>query len=279
LVAIAQTAARLGFRKFRLTGGEPLIRPGLPDVARRIWDLPGVETLGVSTNGTRLARLAAPLRQAGVRSINVSLDSLDAERYRRITGGSLEAVLEGLMTAKALGFERIKLNCVLMRGVNETDLWPLAEFAARHDFPLRLIELMPLTRTEVLTDANFLPVTEARRLLEEHDRLVPDPEARLGHGPARYFRFERLGGVVGFIGALTQECFCDRCNKLRLTADGKLRPCLGQHLEMDLLPALRPQIDPDRLEQFFLQTIADKPREHLFREVYQPDRPMTAIGG
>jgi cyclic pyranopterin phosphate synthase len=85
--------------------------------------------------------------------------------------------------------------------------------------------------------------------------------------------------VVGFIGALTQECFCDRCNKLRLTADGKLRPCLGQHLEMDLLPALRPQIDPDRLEQFFLQTIADKPREHLFREVYQPDRPMTAIGG
>jgi cyclic pyranopterin phosphate synthase len=279
LVAIAQVAGQLGFRKFRLTGGEPLVRPGLPDVARRIWDLPGVETLGISTNGTRLAKLAVPLREAGVRTTNVSLDSLDAERYRRITGGSLEAVIEGLEAAKSAGFECIKLNCVLMRGVNEDDLWPLAQFAGSHGFPLRLIELMPLTRTEVLTDANFLPVQEARRILEQHDRLIPAPDARLGYGPARYFRFERGGGIVGFIGALTQECFCDRCNKLRLTADGKLRPCLGQHLEVDLIPSLRPAIDVTRLRDLFLQTIADKPREHLFRDVYQPERPMTAIGG
>lgn len=278
ILRVVQTACELGFRKFRLTGGEPLLRPGLADLARRIWDLPGVEALGVSTNGTRLAAMARELKQAGVRSVNVSLDALDPEIYRRITGGRLEPVLEGLRAAVAAGFEAVKLNCVLMRGINESQIWPLVGFAAEHGMPLRLIELMPLTRADVLDDSNFFPVAEAMRLIEGRDRLVPLPDYRPGHGPAKYYRLEKSGVRVGFIGALTDRCFCEGCNKMRLTADGRLRPCLGDHGEVDLMPSLRGGSEAT-LEALLLRALGQKPLEHTFRENYQPGRPMAAIGG
>ena len=161
IVRVVRVAAGLGFRKFRLTGGEPLVRRDVVDITRAMAAIPGVECIGLSTNGTRLGPLAVALHAAGLRTANVSLDALDPEIYRRVTGGDLAPVLAGIRAAVSASFERVKLNCVLMRGVNESQLWPLAQFAAEHGLPLRLIELMPLTSTEVLTEQNFLSVANA----------------------------------------------------------------------------------------------------------------------
>jgi len=279
IVRVVRVAAGLGFRKFRLTGGEPLVRGDVPDLVRAMTAIPGVECVGLSTNGTRLAALAQPLRDAGLRTVNVSLDALDPAIYHRVTGGDVARVVAGIRAAMAAGFERVKLNCVLMRGVNEAELWPLALFAAEHGLPLRLIELMPLTLTEVLTEANFLPCGEAMRLLSRHDELIPQPDRRLGHGPAKYYLLKQTGALVGFIGALTNEHFCENCNKMRLTADGKVRPCLGNHAEVDLRAALRHGADDAVLRELLESALRSKPLEHEFRNNYQPGRPMTAIGG
>jgi len=279
IIRVARVAAGLGFRKFRLTGGEPLMRSDVPEIVRAVTRIPGVESVGLSTNGMKLAVLAQPLREAGLRTVNVSLDALDAAIYHRITGGDVAKVLAGIRAAAAAGFERVKLNCVLMRHVNEAELWPLVLFAAEHGLPLRLIELMPLTTTEVLTEKNFLPCGEAMRLLAQKDELVPQPDRKLGHGPAKYYLLKQTGALVGFIGALTNEHFCESCNKMRLTADGKVRPCLGNHIEVDLRSALRHGAEDGALKELLETALRLKPLEHQFRNNYQPCRPMTAIGG
>ncbi|HTV43452.1 MAG TPA: GTP 3',8-cyclase MoaA [Candidatus Sulfotelmatobacter sp.] len=279
IIRVVRIAAGIGFRKFRLTGGEPLVRRDILDVVQGMKQVPGVEDVGLSTNGTKLGPLAGPLRAAGVRSVNVSLDALDPGIYRRVTGGDLDLVLAGIRAASTSGFERIKLNCVLMRGVNENEIWPLVLFAAEHGFPLRFIELMPLTRTEVLTEENFFPIGDAMRLLSGRDELVPQPGARIGHGPAAYYLLRHTGALVGFIGALTNLHFCDQCNKMRLTSDGKIRPCLGNHGELDLRAVLREGGNDEALRAVFLEALRIKPLEHEFRNQYQPQRPMTAIGG
>ena len=279
IIRVVRIAAELGFKKFRLTGGEPLVRADILEIVRGMKAIPGVETIGLSTNGMKLATLAGPLREAGSRTVNVSLDALDPEIYRKITGGDVAKVVAGIRAAVAAGFERVKLNCVLMRHVNESELWPLVLFAAEYRLPLRLIELMPLTSTEVLTEKNFLPCGEAMRLLGQKDELVPQPERQLGNGPARYYLLKRTGVLVGFIGALTNEHFCEQCNKMRLTSDGKIRPCLGNHGEIDLHEALRRTEDDAVLRELFREAMRLKPLEHQFRHQYQPFRPMTAIGG
>lgn len=279
IIRVVRVAAGLGFRKFRLTGGEPLVRRDILEIVRGIKKISGVEDIGLSTNGTRLALLAEPLRAAGVRGVNVSLDALGPKIYRQITGGDLKLTLAGIRAAAAAGFEGIKLNCVLMRGVNEGEIWPLALFAAEHRFPLRLIELMPLTTAEVLTGKNFFPIGDAMRLLAARDELIPQPDTRIGHGPATYYRLKRTGALIGFIGALTNLHFCDHCNKMRLTSDGKIRPCLGNHGELDLRALLRDGGGEDALREVFLEALRLKPLEHQFRNQYQPQRPMTAIGG
>jgi cyclic pyranopterin phosphate synthase len=227
----------------------------------------------------KLAALAKALREAGLRTVNVSLDALDPAIYHRITGGDVARALAGIRAAVDAGFERVKLNCVLMRGVNEAEIWPLVLFAAEHGLPLRLIELMPLTTTEVLTEKNFLPCGEAMQFLSRHDELIPQPECRLGHGPAKYFLLKQTGAMVGFVGALTNGHFCDNCNKMRLTADGKVRPCLGNHVEVDLRAVLRTGANDGMLRELLETALRVKPLEHQFRHQYQPCRPMTAIGG
>jgi cyclic pyranopterin phosphate synthase len=278
LLAVVRTAVALGFKKFRVTGGEPLVRPGAADFIGALTSVPGVESVQLTTNGTRLPFLAPALFAAGLRRINISLDALDEQRYRAITGGELKPVLAGIKLVKQLGFTSVKLNTVLMRGQNDHEILPLLNFAAEHDVAIRFIELMPVSLTEMLSEKNFLPVREVFSLLQAEDDLEPLAEP-LGFGPARYFRLKRRGVVVGLIGALSDLHFCERCNKMRLTCDGKLRPCLGNHLETDLTPALRPVLDPDRLAELFRGTLAQKPAEHLFRHNYQPQRVMTAIGG
>lgn len=277
LVHIAQSATTLGFRKFRLTGGEPLLRSDIVEISRQLWNLPGIQSLGLSTNATRLAPIALDLKQAGVRSVNISLDTLDPAIYRKITGADIAPVLAGIDAALSAGFEVVKLNCVLMRGVNEASLLPLIEFAAAHGTPLRFIELMPLSRTDVLNESNFLPVGQVMQQLQAHGDLQPLSDYRPGHGPARYYEFKPLGVKIGFIGALTTPHFCESCNKMRLTADGKLLPCLGRHGEIDLLGSLRSGVG--NATTLLREAIANKPENHEFADCYQPGRPMTAIGG
>jgi len=278
LLAIVRAMTLLGFQRFRVTGGEPLIRPGVVEFIRDLVATPGVKSVLLTTNGTRLPELAKPLFDAGLRRINISLDALDPAIYRQITNGDLAPVLKGIETAKSLGFESIKLNTVLMRGKNDKEVFRLIDFAAEHDIAVRFIELMPVSLTEMLSEKNFFPVTELYSRLQQEDELEPLTKT-FGFGPARYYRLKRRGATVGLIGALSDLHFCERCNKMRLTCDGKLRPCLGNHLETDLKPAFRPQSDPDLLRNLILGTLVQKPLEHLFRQNYQPQRVMTAIGG
>jgi cyclic pyranopterin phosphate synthase len=273
ILAVVRDAAQMGFRKIRLTGGEPLVRKDLVEIATRIWEIPGIEALGLSTNGTLLAPLAKRLKRAGIRSINVSLDALDPIVYQAITGGKLQNVLEGLEAARNEGFEMIKLNCVLLCGINEGQLRPLADYAAVHSHPMRYIELMPMAGKFDFA-SHYLPVESARRLLDpEGTRLIADPDARLGHGPARYWRDPANGGRIGFIGAMTAPHFCASCNKVRLTSDGKLRPCLGREGEIDLKSMSTPA-------EALAAAISNKPLDHTFANCeHQEGRPMTAIGG
>lgn len=274
IVRIVESSTHLGFRKFRLTGGEPLVRKDIVEIARRVWDLPGVQTLGISTNGVLLKELAAPLKQAGVRSVNISIDALDPAIYQKLTGGRLEDALDGIGAAAAAGFEVVKLNCVLLRGINDDQIVPLVKFGAALGMPVRFIELMPLAPGGPIDDKHFLSITEAMQRLAADGPLEPAAD-RPGHGPARYFRHS--GALVGFIGSITCADFCKDCNKLRLTADGKLRPCLGRHGEIDLMPALRG--GTASVSDAFHEAIANKPENHTFADDFQVRRPMTAIGG
>lgn len=280
LLRVVEAATQRGFRKFRLTGGEPLLRRDIVEIARRIWELPGVQTLGISTNGTQLARLAEPLKQAGVRSVNISLDTLDPATYQKLCGSRIEPVLAGIEAAVAAGFEVVKLNGVLLRGITDDQIVPLVEFAAARRMPMRFIELMPLAPGGPIDERHFFGVAEAMTRLAEHDLLDPSSDKPPGHGPARYYRLRRSGALVGFIGAVTCADFCETCNKLRLTANGRLRPCLGRHGEIDLMPALRgSSAEAEGVAAAIDQAIANKPEHHGFAEDFAVERPMTAIGG
>jgi molybdenum cofactor biosynthesis protein A, bacterial len=284
---LIRLAAELGVSKVRITGGEPLTRRDVIDFIREIPGISGIRSIGLSTNGTLLAREIAPgkvmagaLHVAGVESVNISLDTLDREVYSQITGRDFhEQVLRGIDSAIAAGFEQIKLNAVLMRGRNEDQLIPLIEFAAQRHLILRFIEMMPVSTTEVLDDKNFMPVREAKRMIESrYGVLIPEAEFRT-NGPATYYQIPGRRQRIGFIGAMTNLHFCEGCNKLRLTCDGKLRPCLGSYLEFDIMKPLRTGASDQELKQFFLDVVDRKPEQHDFRENYQPNRKMIAIGG
>jgi cyclic pyranopterin phosphate synthase len=224
--------------------------------------------------------MAAALRESGVRAVNISLDTLNREDYAQVTGRDfLPVVMNGIEAAMAAGFDQIKLNTVLMRGRNEDQLLPLIEFAAARNLNLRFIELMPVTTSEVLSDENFMSVFRAKQLIESHyGPLIPEPSFRT-NGPATYYQVAGRQQRLGFIGAMTNLHFCESCNKLRLTCDGKLRPCLGSALEFDILTPLRAGATDEELRRFFLDVVDRKPQQHDFRENYQPGRKMIAIGG
>jgi cyclic pyranopterin phosphate synthase len=284
---LIRIATDLGVSKVRITGGEPLTRRGVLDLVRELPKIPGLRDIGISTNGTLLARriepgltMAVALREAGVRSVNVSLDTLDRNVYARITGRDFHPqVLDGIAAAIAAGFDQIKLNCVLMRGRNEDQLIPLIEFAAARNLIVRFIEMMPVSTSEVLDENNFISILETKRAIESHyGAVMPEPGFRT-NGPATYYQIPGRAQRIGFIGAMTNLHFCESCNKLRLTCDGKLRPCLGSYLEFDIMKPLRAGASDEELRQFFLDVVDRKPEQHDFRENYKPNRKMVAIGG
>ncbi|HEV3147227.1 MAG TPA: GTP 3',8-cyclase MoaA, partial [Chthoniobacterales bacterium] len=275
---LIRIAAELGVSKIRITGGEPLTRRGVVDLIRQLPKIRGLNDIGLSTNGTLLARpiepnltMAAALRAASVRSVNISLDTLDRNVYSQITGRDLHAqVLDGIEAAIAARVEQIKLNAVLMRGRNEDQLIPLIEFAAARDLILRFIEMMPVSTSEVLNERNFVSIFEAKRAIEARfGSLIPEPQFHT-NGPATYYQVPGRQQRVGFIGAMTNLHFCESCNKLRLTCDGKLRPCLGSYLEFDIMKPLRAGASDEELKKFFLDVVDRKPEQHDFRNNYQP---------
>lgn len=280
----------LGIKKLRITGGEPLTRRDVLPFLRRLCAMDGIEDLGISTNGTLLANapkdggadtVARHLVESGVRSANISLDTLDREAYAKTTGRDyLPRVIDGIDAAIDAGMPAVKINAVLMKGRNDDGLLDMIEFARGRGLLLRFIELMPVSRTDVLTEENFLSAGLAKKMIEEQlGELKPRPDFKT-NGPSSYFEVAATGQLIGFIGAMTNLHFCESCNKLRLTCDGKLRPCLGSHLEFDLMEVLRdPATSDEQLAEFFRGVVARKPEAHEFRENYQPGRRMIAIGG
>ena len=227
LIEVVSACAQLGVRKVRLTGGEPLVRRGLPELVRMIRAVPGVEELAMTTNATLLAPVAAELHHAGLDRLNVSLDTLDAARYAELArGGSLEDALAGLAAARDAGFSRTKVNCVLMGGVNDADVPRLAELARTEPIDVRFIELMPMGPCAGWPKARFVP---AEMVLEAVPGLVPlrrDGVAELWHAPG-------WAGNVGLIRPMSHR-FCDGCSRIRVTADGRLKPCLHSSAEIAL---------------------------------------------
>lgn len=286
MLRVLRVGAGMGIRKVRVTGGEPLTRPGVADFCAQISAIPGIDEIGISTNGTLLSKeengvtMAARLVKAGVRSANVSLDSLDRSVYQRSTSRDLlPKVMDGIDAAIEAGFKSIRLNCVLMKNQTEKEFVPLMKYAWEKGLLLRFIELMPVSTQEVLREDNFLATGTAKQLIEQHTGpLIPLPDFKT-NGPATYYAVPGTKQKIGFIGAMTNLHFCETCNKLRLTSDGKLRPCLGSWLEFDLRTVLRAGCSDAELADFIHNVVARKPKEHDFRDNYQPNRRMIAIGG
>lgn len=260
--------AALGVRRLRLTGGEPLLRRGITDLARRLRNLDGIEDLSLSTNATQLAQHAPALRDAGVTRLNVSLDTLDRERFARITGrDALPRVLAGLEAAREVGFAPIKINMVLLRRVNEADVDPMVQFCIERGFVLRLIEAMPVGDTgRAAGFVSLQPVIE--RLQREFglvDGIIP------GGGPARYLKSPDGRFSLGFITPLSQH-FCAACNRVRLAVDGTLHLCLGQEHSFAFRAMMRRGGGDAELTQAIREAIELKPERHEFR-----DRPGRIV--
>jgi cyclic pyranopterin phosphate synthase len=276
-----RVAATLGVDKIRLTGGEPLLRRDLPELVRQILGVPGIRDVGLTTNGLLLARHAAELRAAGLHRLNVSLDTLDPGRFRQLTRrDGVEQVAGGLLAAKAAGFDRVKVNAVAIRGLIEHDAVPLARFCRENGFEMRFIEYMPIG-AEAWERAKLFPASELLDLLErEVAPLSPAPDYD-PRAPAMDFVYADGGGRVGMIASVSRP-FCRSCNRLRLTADGKLRNCLFALDEADVKPLLRTATPDDaHLADVIRRNILAKWEGHEINSAkfVKPGRTMHAIGG
>lgn len=280
LALIVRAAAELGICKVRITGGEPLARLGLVDFVRMIASTPGIDDLSMTTNGTLLARHAAALADAGLQRVNVSLDSLRAGRFQQITRrGRIDDVWAGIDAARAAGLTPIKINMVVVRGLNEDEIPDFARRTVSHGWHVRFIELMPIGANVHWAGDGVVPIPVIRARIEADAGPLEPVHGPKGNGPARYYRLPGAKGTVGFIGALSEH-FCATCNRLRLTADGRLRPCLMSDKEIDLSIPLRDGARVDTIKAFLDQAIHHKPLGHRLNEAVAPrDRTMAEIGG
>ncbi|MBP9033479.1 MAG: GTP 3',8-cyclase MoaA [Pseudomonadales bacterium] len=281
LLAAAEVFVALGVRKIRLTGGEPLVRQNIVWLAERIAALPGLGELVLTTNGSQLPKLAAPLRAAGVKRINVSLDSLDAGRFRALTRtGNLAQVLAGIDAALAAGFERLKLNSVILRGRNDDEVLALVEFARARGIDISFIEEMPLGHiSEHDRAGSFCSSAELRAIIETRHPLTPTLEST--GGPSRYWQMPDSATRVGFISPHSHN-FCHLCNRVRLTAEGRLLLCLGNEHSADLRAVMRAQPgDAEALRAAIVQAMDLKPERHHFDLHAEPQivRFMNTTGG
>jgi len=261
ILRVVRLAVRLGVTKVRVTGGEPLVRKGVYGFLSELTALPGLRDISITTNGVLLKSNIHRLQKAGISRINVSLDTLRPERYRRITGSDgFKQVWQGVRMAESLGFSPIKLNVVAMEGVNDDELVDLARLSLEHPYHVRFIEYMPIGRSRLHPAQPLLLAPEIKRRISVLGKLVA-LEASENDGPAQRYRFEGARGEVGFIPAISQH-FCDRCNRLRLTASGQLRPCLLSDHQEDLKHLMRSGASDEELAEVFFKAVRHKPSDH-----------------
>jgi cyclic pyranopterin phosphate synthase len=281
ITRLAATAAKAGVRRVRMTGGEPLVRPDIVDVVRRIASIPGIEEVSLTTNAMLLERYAGPLAGAGLNRVNISLDTLDADKFKRITrGGTIDRLWRGIAAAERAGLMPIKLNTVVVNNLNADELPELAHLTIENPWHVRFIELMPVGNAQDWgagfpgSSDRYLSVQEMHARLAGFD-LQPAVAPR-GNGPARTFRIPGALGTVGFISPLGEH-FCQTCNRLRLSADGFLRPCLLMDKEINVRDPLRAG---EPLLPLFERAVEAKPEGHeLFLQHYPESRRMAQIGG
>lgn len=279
----------LGFHRFRLTGGEPLLRPGVVDLVRSIASLPGTEDLSMTTNGFLLENMAADLYKAGLRRINISLDSLEAETFDRVIGNRGKArwqqVWQGILAAHRVGFDPLKLNVVVIPGINDHEILNLAALTIDKQWHVRFIEFMPIGNGELFQERAWIPSAELRQQISDRWGLTEQltrGEVQ-GAGPADVFQIPGALGTLGFISQMS-ECFCDRCNRMRLSADGWLRPCLlNEAGEINLKTSLRQGISTINLRQQVAELLMLKPeinyKERVSGTTGNYRRTMSQIGG
>ena len=278
---VARIAAANGVTKFRLTGGEPLVRHDLPVLIRKLFAIPGIDDIALTTNAVLLAQHAAALYDSGLRRLNIHLDTLNRERFHQMTRrDDLPRVLEGIETAIRIGFTTIKLNAVAVRNLNEPDIIPIAHFCRERGMEARFIEFMPLDAQSIWDRAKVLSADEMLALISAEIGplvVVPDADPR---APATEYRYADGSGSVGFIASVTKP-FCLNCNRLRLTSDGKLRYCLFAIEETDIKTLLRGGSPDEAIAAAFEQTTHDKWLGHQINstQFVPPPRPMYSIGG
>ncbi len=263
IVRVLKIAAANGVSKIRITGGEPLVRKNIFYLIQEIKNIDGIDDLSLSTNGILLGKYAEGLAAAGLDRVNVSLDSLRPDRYRTITkGGDIGAVLRGIKAAEKAGLSPVKINMVPIRGLNEDEITDFARMTLDTPYQVRFIEFMPLGVQKLWRSERVVSAEDARSVVEDIGSLTP---VRLKKsGPARYFRFAGAAGVLGFISPISNH-FCGECNRLRLTADGKLRPCLFSETEIDLRSVLRSGAPDNEIERLIKLSVAAKPQGHNIR--------------
>lgn len=278
LLAVA-AAAKAGFRKLRLTGGEPTLRPGLVELIKAMKATPGIEQIAMTTNALRLGDLAQPLKDAGLDRVNISIDTLDPEKFRKMTrGGRFAQVWSGIEAAEAAGLHPIKLNAVVMRGVNDADVLSLAALTVGRAWEFRFIEMMPLAGVHELAQQGVVTTAELIRQVEGEFGPLEDLGLRASDS-AHCYRIRGAKGKLGFISSVS-EPFCSTCNRMRLTADGRLHLCLLRDTEVDLRAAIRGGASIEALEQIVRHAVAIKPWGHGLPDGVLPTlRGMSALGG
>jgi cyclic pyranopterin phosphate synthase len=289
IARIARLAAELGINKVRLTGGEPLARARLQELVAMLAGINGIDDISLTTNGVLLKQYAAGLKQAGLKRVNVSLDSLNRARFEHITRqDKLDDVLSGIEAAKASGLDPVKINMVVMRDVNDDEVMDFAGLTVTEGWHVRFIELMPCAMDnppdghsmggKANLNPAFVSAAEIKERLKKLGKLEPSLPIT-GNGPARYFRLPHAGGTIGFIAPVSQH-FCFSCNRLRLTAEGELRPCLLSDHEVDLRRPLRSGDSDDKLKKVITEAIREKPKEHeLAAGRASKKRLMSQVGG
>ncbi len=280
LRTLVNVFADLGFKKFRLTGGEPTVRQNVVEICRFIAQTPGVQSLSMTTNGVLLKELAQPLAEAGLQRVNISIDTLDPVRFKKITRwGSLDQVWEGIEASERAGLTPVKLNAVVVRGFNDQDVTELAKLTLDHDWQVRFIEMMPFGEVAAFAKEQIVTEAEIRNhVAEEYRPLELVDDGKLD-GEARLYQFPGAKGQVGFISSVSVP-FCASCNRARLTADGVLRLCLLRDKEVNLLQPLRDGANEADLKQIILDGIWLKPWGHgLADDVIPVKRVMSQIGG
>jgi len=270
---IVSAMAELGIRRVRITGGEPLMRKDICGIIRHISKVRGIEDISLTTNGILLRNMAGELKSAGLKRVNISLDSLKKERFNYITGGGrLEDVLEGIQKAMGAGLNPVKINTVLIKGVNDDEIDDFINLAKDNPLEVRFIELMPIGP---YGEENSGRIIYNSSIIKERKQLIFCGDTPAG-SPAEYYRIEGYKGRIGFISPMSHK-FCDSCNRIRLTCDGKIKPCLGNNGEVDVTEILRQQ--PEKLAEFIRKVIYEKPAGHNFEKGFSSVRSMKSIGG